>query len=784
MPDAEINDIERLRRELSGLRAENARLARLLDLRGDAVPAPEQPAAALAPPGLVTIGSSSADKLALYRSLFRARADVYAVRWENPRAGTAGWMPAVAGGWRKGTDRSTVTHLPLTDQVIAAHLVGEVFVGLYPLRPDNTCYFVAADFDGASAMLDALAYVKAARVAGIPAALEISQSGRGAHTWVFFTDPIPAATARALGTALLRDAISLRGDMDLRSYDRLFPSQDVLPDGGMGNLIAAPLHGRRRKDGLSVFLDLATLEPWDDQWAFLSTLDRLSPGDASRIARTAPKVVVGAEVTSLDRPHATKVHPRLPPVVHAELSAGLTLRAAELTPAALATFKHAASMANPKFYELQRLRKSTWDTPRFVRGYDVTLDGDLVLPRALRHLVATIVNGAGSRLEVSDTRDCGHEIDATFQARLHEPQIRAVNAMLAHDDGILVAPPGAGKTVMACAIIAERAVSTLVLVDRKALADQWRTRITELVGTKPGQVGGGRTKLTGQVDIAMLPTLARRDDIEELTSGYGQVIVDECHHLAAGAYDHSVKRIRAQLWLGLTATPRRRDGLEDLVRWQLGPVRHTVADADTGTLDDVAADISGPRRELHLHQTPFRYDGTADPTAPGGMAEIYRVMICDDARNQTIVDDVCEALGRRRNCLVLTRRTAHLETLVTLLAARGHHAVVLRGGISAAVRRDAMTRLATAESGNGALAVGTVPYIGEGFDAPALDTLFLASPISFDGLLVQCVGRVLRASPGKDVAEVHDYHDPATPALAVSLQRRMPGYRALGFDVP
>lgn len=784
MPDAEINDIDNLRRELNRLRAENARLARLLDLRGDAMPPPEQPAAALAPPGPVTIGSSSADKLALYRSLFRARADVYAVRWENPRAGTAGWVPAVAGGWRKGMDRSSATHLPLTDQVIAAHLVGDVFVGLYPLLADSTCTFLAADFDGAGAMLDALAYVKAARAVGVPAALEISQSGRGAHTWVFFTDAIPAATARALGTALLREAISLRGDMDLRSYDRLFPSQDVLPDGGMGNLIAAPLHGRRRKDGLSVFLDLATLEPWDDQWAFLSTLDKLSPGDARRIARTAQKVVVGTEVTSLDRPHATKVHPHLPSVVHAELSAGFVLRADELTPAALATLKHAASMANPKFYELQRLRKSTWDTPRFVRGYDVTLDGDLVLPRALRHLVADIVDGAGSRLEVSDARDCGHEIDVTFLADLHEQQARAVNAMLAHDDGILVAPPGAGKTVMACAIIAERAVSTLVLVDRKALADQWRTRITELLCTKPGQVGGGRTKLTGEVDIAMLPTLARRDDVEALTRGYGQVIVDECHHLAAGAYDHSVKRIRAQLWLGLTATPRRRDGLEDLVRWQLGPVRHTVTDADTGTLDDVAADISGPKRELHLHQTSFRYDGTADPTAPGGMAEIYRTMVSDDPRNQTIVDDVCAALGRRRNCLVLTRRTAHLETLVTMLAARGHQAIVLRGGIPAAARRDAMTHLATAESGNGVLAVGTVPYIGEGFDAPALDTLFLASPISFDGLLVQCAGRVLRASPGKDVAEVHDYHDPATPALAVSLQRRMPGYRALGFTSP
>lgn len=142
----------------------------------------------------------------------------------------------------------------------------------------------------------------------------------------------------------------------------------------------------------------------------------------------------------------------------------------------------------------------------------------------------------------------------------------------------------------------------------------------------------------------MLPTLARRTDIEALTSGYGQIIVDECHHLTAGAYAHSVKKITAQLWLGLTATPRRRDGLDDLVRWQLGPVRHTVTEADPGALDEAAANNAGPKRELHLHQTSFRYDGMTDPTAPGGMAEIYRSMVSDQARNQMIVNDVCTAL--------------------------------------------------------------------------------------------------------------------------------------------
>jgi superfamily II DNA or RNA helicase len=566
--------------------------------------------------------------------------------------------------------------------------------------------------------------------------------------------------------------------MDLRSYDRLFPNQDVLPEGGFGNLIAAPLQGRRRRDGLTVFLDLATLEPYEDQWTFLSTVDRLSPGEAQRVARRAKQTVVGSEVGAMSRSEATKVHPPLPAVVHAELGAGLRIALSQLPPAALSTFKHAASMANPKFYELQRLRKSTWDTPRFVRGYDVTLDDHLVLPRGLRHTVTAIVERAGSRLAVADVRNPGAEIDVVFAAELKPEQAVAVGAMLAHDDGVLVAPPGSGKTVIACAVIAERATSTLVLIDRKALAEQWRTQIGALLGIKAGQVGGGRRKLTGIVDIAMLPTLARHDDVADLTAGYGQVVIDECHHLAAAAYDHSVKRIGAQFWLGLTATPARRDGLGELVTWQLGPIRHTLA--EQVTLTDTLLAPAGARRVLHVHETVFRYD-PLDGAAPGAVAEAHRALVADRGRNAHIAEDIRKALARGRNCLVLTRRVAHIDTLTTILAERGHHAIVLQGGMSAAARRAAVDRLAEAKIGDGVLVVGTTPFIGEGFDAPALDTLFLAAPVSFDGLLVQCAGRVVRVAPGKDVAEVHDYHDHLVPILAASLQRRMPGYRALGF---
>ena len=779
MGAAEQRELGQLRDELVRLRAENARLARLLELGGqDTRPADEQQAMPIIP-GMVTMGSSVSDKLGLYQDRFRARGDIYAVRWENGRTGSSGWMPAVAGRWRKGMDRRSARYLPLTSEVVAAHLAGDLFIGLYPLLRDNSCWFLTADFDGAAAMLDAMAYAKAARCNAIPAAVELSKSGRGAHVWVFFAMPVAASAARGMGTVLLHEAMLLRGSMDLRSYDRLFPNQDVLPEGGFGNLIAAPLQRRYRDDGLTVFLDLSTLEPYSDQWAYLSTLDRASPSAVAAIARRSTRTPVGAEVTRMPRSGATRVQPRLPYIVRAELGSDLMIDAGQLTPAALTTFKHAASMANPRFYELQRLRKSTWDTPRFIRAYDMTLEDRLVLPRAMRHVIGTMIESAGSRLAITDVRNPGTEIDVSFVGDLRPEQSAAVSAMLTHDDGVLVAPPGSGKTVMACAVIAERATSTLILVDRKALADQWRSQLEGLLGVRAGQLGGGRKKLSGVIDIVMLPSLARHEDVAGITAGYGHIVVDECHHIAAAAYDHSVRRIGAQFWLGLTATPARRDGLDNLITWQLGPIRHTLSQTSE-TLIDTAPLHAVANRKLYVHETGFTWEDP-DGIAANTIAAAHGALASDNRRTAAIVDDVDAAVARGRNCLILTRRVAHLDALSRLLQERGRQPMLLHGGVSAADRRTMVDRLTDARAGDGVLVIGTTPYIGEGFDAPALDTLFLAAPISFDGLLVQCVGRIVRAAPDKDVAEVHDYHDVAVPLLAGSLRRRMPGYRTLAF---
>ncbi|MFL4477354.1 TOTE conflict system archaeo-eukaryotic primase domain-containing protein [Paeniglutamicibacter sp. ORCA_105] len=772
-----------VQRELEALRIDNARLRRLLSL-GTAearAAAPSQAELALRPSGPVTASSPEAEKIRLYMELFRARTDVFALRWENAAEGKAGWVPAVPGGWRKWMDRENTNYTRLTPAEVEGHLRGTQHIGLYPLTARDTCCFVAADFDGDAAMLDALAYLKAARYRGIPAALEVSQSGRGAHVWIFFAQEVPAESARSLASSLLHEAMGIRGSMSLRSYDRLFPSQDRHTGKGMGNLIAAPLSGRRRKHGTTLFLDTSTLEPYEDQWAYLSGLGRVSPGELKSLLRLLPAPVTGRK-TRLEVPASSKISPRPAPIVNASIAARITLRATDLGPAMVTALKHAAALPNPDFYERQRQRRSTWGIPRFLTSYDETLTGDLILPRGLLPRLEELVQTAGSKLRLTDNRVVGEAADFAFTATLHPEQQRAFNALAARTHAVLVAAPGSGKTVMACALIAAKSVSTLVLVDRKALADQWRGEILTFLGEKSGQIGGGKSKTTGRIDVALLPTLARRKNVAELTAGYGFVVVDECHHVPAAAFSQVMNQVPARSWLGLTATPYRRDGLEELIFHQLGTFTHEFATARHGELPQSAAEFPAPALQLRLHDTAFDYDGDIDPSEPGGITRIYKILIEDRNRLAQVAGDVIEAHGQGRQILVLSTWKRHLQLIAEELRGAGLDPIELTGSLKTSERRAAMERINSTPEDEALLVLGTGSLIGEGFDCPRLDTLFLAAPVSFKGRLVQYAGRVTRPHPGKATAVVHDYVDVLTPVIARAYDKRAGGYRDLGFS--
>src|ERR1017187_5117324 len=726
------------------------------------------------------------EKIALFLELFGARRDVYPKFWENLSSGKKGYSPAYINDHVTGGSGKRL--LPLDDHVIEKHLRGQQAIGIYALRPDDSCIFLAADFDGEGWRENVLAYREAAQKSGVTAATERSRSGNGAHAWIFFAEPVPAALARQLGTILIAKASALRPTMSLNAYDRLFPNQDTMPKGGFGNLIALPLAGESRKKGNTVFLD-DNLEPRLDQWAFLSTVHRLRREDLDRILGQMAPIAALTPAKNDDVAFALEsdecaLDLSRPMIKAGMISGDVTLRfdsrlhiSRTIPAAVLAALKRLATFANPVFHHKLRLRFATYDTPRFIFAGEWHPDR-LVLPRGAMEDAVAVLESAGANVTIQDARSDGRRARWTFHGELRSEQEAAVQEMAKHDYGVLCAPPGAGKTVMGCALIAHHRTSTLVLVHRTVLFDQWRKELGHFLGiAKRKEVGvwrGATRRLTQKLDIAMLPSLARIEDYAAFFQGYGLVVVDECHHVPAVTFEALLKACPSRKILGLTATPLRKDGLEKLIHLQCGPVRHTIKTTTGATAP----------RTVYVRRSSFHMPDSLGQRPP--LHAVWEALVADVGRAKQIASDVHAALDGGRCPLVLSDRKTHLEKLEAEIKAQiGHSDTAiyrLESGIGKkqrqAIREDIDRRF---ERGRQFVLLATTSLIGEGFDLPRLDTLFLAMPLSFGGRLVQYAGRLHRFHTDKREIRIYDYLDEGNPLTAVMFRRRSGAYRQMGY---
>lgn len=745
-------------------------------------------------------------KIALFRELFRGREDVYPRRFESRSTGKSGYSPVCANEWVTGVCEkprvkcATCQHrrfLPVTDEVIHQHLVGtdeqgnEFVAGVYPMLLDETCLFLAIDLDKSGWRADAVAVLETCRQIDVPAALERSRSGNGGHIWIFFETAVPASVARRLGSHVLTETMERRPDIGLDSYDRFFPNQDTLPQGGFGNLIALPLQAKPRQAGNSVFID-DSFEPYHDQWTFLSSIQRMPCAIVDEIVRNAGQTgrIMGVRVANSDddvepwtwppsRHHTDlKISGELPERLDLTLSDQVYISKENVPPALRNRLIRLTAFQNPEFYKAQSMRLSTWGKPRIISCAE-DQPRHLALPRGCYEDVRKLLGDLKIEITTHDERVSGEPIDLSFHGELRPEQKTAVRKLLAHETGILSATTAFGKTVVAAWMIARRGVNTLVLVHRRQLLDQWVERLSEFLGVSPkeiGRIGGGRKKRTGRVDVAIIQSLVRKGTVKDYVADYGHVIVDECHHLSALSFELVARRAKATYVLGLSATVARKDGHHPIIFMQCGPIRHCV---------DAKAEANARpfQHSVMVRPTGFRPVSEAAPDPRLQFQDLYRELIADSDRNRMICEDVLRSVREGRSPLVLTERREHLESLAAILAPYVEHVVVLQGGTGIKESREIADRLAAIQPDQPRVLLATGRYIGEGFDDARLDTLLLTLPVSWHGTIAQYVGRLHRLHERKTEVRVYDYADLNVPMLSRMFDRRCRGYEAVGYTV-
>jgi len=790
--------------ELSRLRAENARLRALLARHGIAGDEPEP-----APRKSVL---SLEEKVALFRSLFQGREDVFARRWFSGTTGKSGYQPVCSREWnREFCDKKKFKCAECPNREfqilgysdIYRHLEGKDpdgrdVVGVYTILEDNTCNFLCCDFDDKSCehgyQDDVRAYVSVCRDWNIPAHIERSRSGNGAHVWILFDGPIQAKTARCLGNAILTEAMERDGRLSFKSYDRFFPNQDFMPAGGFGNLVALPLQGRARKEGNSVFVN-DDFVPFTDQWTYLQDMKKMSAAEVEILVSRYYKEPLGvlsksSESTPWERPQPramTKTD--FPKGISIKRSSGIYIPTLGLSAKVVNHLKRLAAFKNPEFYAKLGMRLPVYNLPRIISCSETT-DDYLMLPRGCEEAAVDFFKGNGVEIGVEDKTYPGHRIDVGFKGSLYEEQQRAIDALEAHRCGTLYATTAFGKTVTAAALIAQKKVNTLILVHTKALLDQWRERLEEYLSTdfQPEQQTNGRGRrkkfqqfgalsssentLNGKIDIALLQSCMSDNEVKPFVRNYGMVIVDECHHAPAVNFERVLREVNASYVYGLTATPIRKDGHQPIIFMQCGDIRYT-ADAKSQQAQQSFRRLLIPRFTSHRN---LKADG-------GNYTQVIDELIESEARNKLILVDVASNLTEGRTPIILTARTAHVDLLAEECRQICPNVFRLVGNDSAKTKREVMEQLSLVPADEPLVVVATGKYVGEGFDLPRLDTLMLALPVSWKGLIAQYTGRLHRNYPGKTETRIYDYIDLRVPICDSMYRKRLHGYKAVGYSI-
>ncbi|ACL05179.1 type III restriction protein res subunit [Desulfatibacillum aliphaticivorans] len=753
----------------------------------------------------VNNSSDSPTKIRLFMSLFKGREDVFAKRWESRKSGTGGYAPACLNQWRPGicgkpklpcSKCSNTSYAELNETVIESHLRGHAVVGVYPMLQDETCHFLAMDFDKANWEKDVAAVRDVCSEYTIPIAVERSRSGKGGHVWFFFEHPVSAGLARKFGAALLTRTMNKRHDLPFASYDRLFPSQDTMPKGGLGNLIALPLQKAARENANSEFID-EHFRSYSDQWAFLSAIERMSQ---NRIECLITDLSPGDELGELkiDEEESKPWETKQPQTVleksdfpdKLEIVRGnmLFIPKEGMSQRALNRLKRLATFKNPMFYRQQAMRLPTYNYPRVISCSDDT-QGYLCLPRGCEPDLVYEIEKLDVSIKIIDKTYAGKRINVEFKGHLRDEQNLALSHLIQHDNGILSGTTAFGKTVVAIKLIAEKKTNTLILVDKISLLTQWKKRLSEFLEINEplpdesngrrrkrhiiGQIGGGRNTSCGVIDIAVMQSLSRKGEVKEIVRDYGLIIADECHHASAFTYEQILKKARAKYVYGLSATPVRKDGHQPILFMHCGPIRYR----------------DNPKRQAESrpfdHYVIPRFTSLRTPLGMElkdiTIQSLYVEIMESDFRDQQIIGDVLRNHEQNRHCLVLTLRTAHVEKLAKMINEHVPNVISLTGGMGKKGTRKAFDRIAEIPADKPFVLVATGHFIGEGFDEPRLDTLFLAMPISWKGTLQQYAGRLHRLCNSKNEVRIYDYVDIQVPMLERMYQKRLNGYASMGY---